>query len=248
MNLKLFTRLVLLSAIFSLNLSAQTPPNDKNIEGLTGAVKRIDEQEATLKLKNGVFVEGARRPSRILIFDKQGRITYEWVQLEKLTPSERFSSYDKENNRHLRSPSSSPFSSENKGKFLVEYLYLDVLKFDSAENILTKEVYVGDKPLPNNMTQKYKYHFDKDGKIFEKFVLTTKDVEAGKDVYIYGAERLPTEIYFSETGNPFKEIIKYAYVLDAVGNWTKQTALDTFADYEQTHRTKVTYRKISYYK
>src|SRR5215510_8783483 len=72
---------------------ASAQPGDININGLIGKVKSFDEQDVTVKEKNGRLVEGVRIPTRRVIFDKQGRMTYEWISINGLTAKEFYYDY-----------------------------------------------------------------------------------------------------------------------------------------------------------
>jgi hypothetical protein len=227
-------------------------PNDLNRESLAGRVKRIDEDEAVMKEKNGVWTEGTRNRRRTVIFDKQGRITYEWAKIRDLDPGEAYFDYEKDGRRISRRRVLATFPPGDKP--LPERYGLSVFSFDKDKNILSEDVFIGDmhdRQIPSEMnipTQKYKYFFDKDLRLLARVMLTLKGEEASRDTYVYGSQRLFTERRLSLFGNPRQQVIKYTYELDDQGNWTKQTEVNTLADAAGTTKTVVTYRKLSYYK
>src|SRR5262245_28123717 len=135
---------ICLFTIPGLAQQTQFKPADINIEGLSGKVKRIDEETAAVKMKDGVPAEVNRRRTRSVIFDKDGRLTYEWTQIEKLAPFEQNYYYDKKGNRHRRTSREDLFSAE-PSKIGKEQLTVGVFSFDPAGNALFETIYRGDE-------------------------------------------------------------------------------------------------------
>lgn len=231
----------------ALAQQTQSQPTDINIEGLKGKVKRIDDETANLVIKNGVATEVNRRRTRTVIFDKQGRLTYEWMKISNLTPFEHKYYYDKKGNRHRSTIRINEFGTESN-RSVKEQLSLSVFNFDSSNNIISQDEYRGDDINKDYLRQKYQYIFDKSGRIIERLVFDTNGGEVFKDVYVYGTEQLPTEKQLAMAGNPPGQIFKYKYTLDSQGNWTKQIAEITILKKADEPKTEVTYRKISYYR
>lgn len=242
-----------LSAVFLLLLPVCVfaQPNDLNMEGLSGRVKSIDEDTALMKEKDGVMVEGTRNRTQSLIFDKQGRMTYEWIKIKNLDPRATYYTYEKNGRRISRQIVIKPFANKTEEPF--EQYSLSVITFDKKTRTLSRDVFVGHmvdrKPVDLNIpTQKYKYIFDEDGRLLAKVMLTLQGEEGTRDTYIYKSERLPAERRLSMAGTLRMQVIKYTYELDAQGNWVKRTEENTWADAKATKEWKVSYRKITYYK
>lgn len=248
--MKLILMLLIAFCLFTLpalGQQTQSEPTDINIEGLSGKVKRIDDETATLEMKNGTASEVSRRRTRTVIFDKKGRLTYEWIKISNLPPFEQNYYYDKKGNRHRRTSRINELGVE-PSKVGTEQMSLSVFSFDSSKNILFQDEYRGDDITADYLLQKYQYSFDKSGRILERLVFDANGGEVFKDVYIYGTEHLPTEKHLSMAENPVGQIFKYKYILDSQGNWTKQIAEITILKKANEPRIEVTYRKISYYK
>jgi hypothetical protein len=247
---KLILKLLIVQCLFTLPAIGQQnqfQPADINIEGLRGKVKRIDDETATLVMKNGIDSEVNRRRTRTAIFDKQGRLTYEWIKISNLPPFEHSYYYDKKGNRHRETIRIIEYGTE-PNKFSTKQMSLSVFRFDSSKNILFQDEYRGAEINADYLRQKYQYTFDKSGRIIEQLVFDAKGKEVFKDVYIYGTEQLPAEKHLSMAENPVGQIFKYKYILDPQGNWTKQIAENTILKKADESKTEVTYRKISYYK
>jgi hypothetical protein len=234
---------------FAGTLFAQQP-SDLDMEGLSGKVKRIVEEIAPVKMKNGALKEGSRRRSREVIFDKQGRVTYRWIQILDFDANESNYSYDK-NKRINRTKVIKPFAKPGEPEIMM--LSSDIFRYDPAENAIYEDVYapgMTDSKIMTDsriITQKYKFIFDRDNRLSERIMLTTNGKVVSTDKYIYGEQKLPTERRLSLLGNPRLQIIKYSYELDAQGNWIKRTAEKMMANAAADKETEVTYRKISYY-
>lgn len=228
-------------------------PNDLNIENLTGKVKSFDEETAVLKEKNGVLVESSRTRTRTVIFDKQGRMTYEWLKIKDIMPREFYYTYEKDNKRVTRMVYLDPF--KDPAKKPMEQISLSIFSFDGAKNTLFKDIFVGDdfghNKSPDELnipTQKYSYVFDKDNRLLARTMLTLDGRDMITDKYIYGSGNMYTERRMILAGNPRPQIFKYSYETDSQGNWIKQNAENTLADAGATKKNEIIYRKISYYK
>ena len=247
---KIIIKTLITQFLFIVSASAQPTqfkPTDLNIEGLIGKVKRIEEESAVIKIKNGVTLEADRHPTRRLIFDKNGRLTYEWTQIEKLSPFEQNYFYDKKGNRHRRTSRINRFGSESSN-IGIDQLSVSAYRFEPNVNALWRDEYIGDEIQNKFLRQKYQYIFDNAGRILEGITFDTKDEEVFRDVYIYGSEQLPNEKHLSMAGNPVGQIIKYKYMLDSQGNWIKRTAEISNPRKLGESKIEVAYRKISYYK
>ena len=111
----LILKLLIALCLFTLptfGQQTQVQPTDINIEGLSGKVKRIDDETATLEMKNGTLSAVNRRRTRTAIFDKQGRLIYEWIKISNLPPFEHNYYYDKKGNRHRRTARINEFGTE----------------------------------------------------------------------------------------------------------------------------------------
>jgi hypothetical protein len=239
---------ILLLALTTQALSAQTVnrPTDRSLEGLAGSVKRIDEHEAEIKIDGNLRKEGSKRFTRTLIFDRDGRISSGQTSLDNFDTTNFSYTYDKDGGRHIRSTRNdlkSPTSSASRVR-----LSLHHFTYEQKDNTLSQIVYAGDKPLPENLTQKYLYRFDTVNRILEKDMLTVAGEMVARDLYIYSDDQNPVERRLQAFGMTRSQIIKYSYdSLDAQGNWTKRTEENTLADENRTTRIRVTYRKITYY-
>lgn len=235
--------LLILSIIicFGMSVSAD-PPNDVNIEGLTGKVKRFEEEFSDMQLRDGVLKETSRHHLRTLIFDKQGRRTYE--QSGDVNSFEKYYSYEKEKCFVRTVNTRLDFSSGKPS----ESFSLHVFNYVAGENSVYREVFIGRPPAFDTKTQKYKYVFDSNNRLLEELMYSAADVPVVRRKYVYTDQSLPTEAQISLVRGSRPQTFKYTYVVDAQGNWTKRTEEITLADAGSTKRVKVTYRKIEYYK
>lgn len=247
--------LIIFAACIAIT-QAQTisqPPNSLDMESLIGKVKKIEEQTAEMKLKNGKLVEGWRAPSRTILFDKEGRMTYRWQKIDGVPPSETKFSYEKDNKRIERTLRDDPFADPTKSPG--ERVGQSIFRYVASENALYRDVYPGEQLYADKpprffaQSQKYKYIFGDNNRLLETvdYFIDT-GTEATHDKYIFGDERLPIQRVLTTKGYPYKETIKYTYTLDEQGNWTKRISEDTLADKNGTVIYRVEYRKITYYK
>jgi hypothetical protein len=240
-------------SIFVLLLLAgigSAQPNDLNWEGLKGRVKRIDEKVAKVELKNGRPTEGSKRRSRTLIFDKQGRRTYQWLQLEGLDAQETYYTYRKENSRLNRRIPNLPFDRSNEPAR--PYFSLSKFRWEPDEKTLYESVFISARPGDqieefNVRTQVNKTVFDAENRIVRRFLLTASEAIVGTDDYKYPSEGPVAERVLRVAGNPLPQRITYEYVLDSSGNWIKRTETNTAAAPGAKPQTEVTYREIDYY-
>lgn len=239
--------LIIFSLLFIFNIYTVSfaQPTARDFDGIVGAVKHVEEEVAEMKMKDGQLIESSRRRYRSTDYDKQGRMTRNWISVTVNGSKEEHFSYDKQGNASVRSEIFSPSISD---KPFPSSAFLNTFKFDESENTLTKEVYVGNTPSPRTLTQKYKYQFDTNNRLVETIAYTVQGSIAIKDVYEYGVGRFPTERRLYLTGNPTPQVIKYNYILDEQGNWIKRIEDNTLANQDRTQLTKITYRKISYFK
>jgi hypothetical protein len=228
-------------------------PHSLDLENLVGKVKRIDEKIAEMKLKNGKLVEGWRSPSRTILFDKEGRMTYRWQKIDGVPPSETKFSYERDGRRIERTLRDEPFADQKNSPS--ERVGQSIFRYVASENALYHDVYPGEQLYADKpprffaQSQKYKYIFGDDNRLLETvdYFINTGE-EATHDKNIYGEERLPIQRVLTTKGMPFKETIKYTYTLDDQGNWTKRISEDSLGDKNGTVIFRVEYRKISYYK
>lgn len=255
MKIKRTIFLFTILAVWVAAISAQTvsQPNSLDMENLVGKVKRIDEQTAEMRLQNGVLKEVARTPSRIVAFDKKGRMIYRWLKIEELPTFETKFSYEKDGQRIERTLRNNLPSELTKN--LTESIGKSVFHYVTSEHALYRDVYPGEQanvnepPRFNAQTQKYKYIFGDDNRLLETIdYFSDNGEEATHDKNIYKDKRLPIQCVLITKGIPFKETIKYNYTLDEQGNWTKRVSEDTLADKNGTTISRVEYRKITYYK
>jgi hypothetical protein len=240
MEIKIFIPVIfvfVLSNVYAIQLAQ---PTDRDLDGLVGLVKRVEEEVAEMKMKGGKLTEGSQRPYCLVTYDRQGRMTRRWMNVTGSSSTDQSFSYDKEGARHARYKIFNPLV-----KSTAEALH--VFHFDADENALHEDVYVGDKPARAARTQRYMYRFGTGGRLAEKIFYTTQGDVAVRDVYTYGADRHPTERRLYGFGNPTPQTIKYTYTLDSQGNWIKRVEENTQANQERTQRITITYRKISYY-
>ena len=242
----ILTALVICSPGSALLVQSTGQPTARDLDGLVGQVKRIDEEVAEMKMKAGRMTESSRRRSSTVIYDRQGRMTQRWLSLNGFDSTDQSFSYDKNNIRHKRYSIFDPLVNST-GNRSIEQLSVSVFHFDATENALREEVYVGDKPEPQARTQSYKYRFDSSRRLIEKISYTLQGTVAGRDVYTYGTDHNPTERKLFSAGNPTPQVIKYTYTLDLRGNWIKRVAENTLANPARTQTVEVTYRKVSYY-
>lgn len=222
-------------------------PTDRNLEGLQGPVKNIQEEVSEIKLKNGKLVESSRRHSRSVTFDRLGRKTREWASLFGSDSRNYSYSYDKVGNQHATYTLYDAQVHSRQDPPPLEQQSLRVFSFDPAEITLSEDVYVGDEISLKALTQKYKYRLSSTFRLMEKISYTPEGVEVGTDVYDYGTDLNPTQQRLATLGNPLAQTINYSYTLDPQGNWIKRVAENVLANPTQTTRLEVTYRKISYY-
>jgi hypothetical protein len=245
MNLKsiLYIFIVLVLSVASVFAAA---PTDLDKEHLSGKVKRIEEETAVMKLKNGVLKEDSRYRSRSVAFDKQGRMTYQWQKIGKMSPSEFFYTYEDADKRFTRRVVINLFGVDAKKS--PDQISLTLFTYDAGRNEIFEKIYAAGEPDANALTQQYKYVFDKENRLVEKLSGGSNGIAAFITKYVYGTGKLPTERRGFIAGNPVPQVFKYVYELDAQGNWTKQTAETTLAKEGAEATTEITYRKITYYK
>jgi hypothetical protein len=252
MNFRSFHLPALLLLAICLSVSAQ--PGDLSVQGLKGRVKRIDEDMAVVKEKDGVRSESGKQRSRTLTFDDKGRMEYEWVRVADLTPSEHYYSYLKDNRRLERIIVQDPFANSSRSPH--ESYSLCIYRFEAAENAIYYDYYTSNGSNKNSpvaeldtATAKYKYIFDPENRLLTRFLMSSKGEVVSTDNYLYDPKaQSPFQRVLYLLGNSRPQIIDYTYELDLQGNWIKETALKTMANAEQTKETTVKYRKISYYK
>ncbi|HEY0427558.1 MAG TPA: hypothetical protein VGC76_07105 [Pyrinomonadaceae bacterium] len=245
MRIKAFLYIFVVTVLLAASALAAVP-TDLNKEFLTGKVKSIDEDTATMKLKKGVLVEDSRYRSRSISFDRQGRMTYKWQKIDKLSPNEYFYTYEGDDKRFTRSVFINLFGVDAKKN--PDRISLTILRYDADKNEIFEDVYAERESYVDALTQKYTYTFDKENRLVEDILAGSNGIPAFLTRYVYGTERLPTERRGYIVGNPIPAISKYVYELDSTGNWTKQTAETTLAKKDAEATTVITYRKISYYK
>ena len=239
---------ILLVLAFSKAYAVQlAQPTDRDLDGLVGSVKRIEEEVTEVKTKDGKLTEGSRRRYRSVTYDRQGRMTRRWMNVTGTSSTDQTFSYDKKGARHVRYKIFNPLinSAPESGN---EESAVHVFHFDADRSALHEDVYVGDEATPNGRTQRSTYQFDVGGRLTEKISYTIQGDVAVRDVYTYGTDRHhPTERRLFGFGRPTPQTIKYTYTLDSQGNWIKRVEENTLANHERTVRIKITYRKISYY-
>lgn len=254
MKFKLITNLLTLFFLFCSSVAAQSgatfgdgAPTDFDVERLTGKVKKIDEETAKVKIKNGVSKEESPTRSRLVSFDKNGLKNYEWIKFDESPPYERYYTYEK-GIRLLRTVTSGFSVGSDKQ---TESFSVAVLLFNSNELSLLETIFSGRNPeFKAALRQQNKFLFDRQKRLIGEI---SYDVTTGKPLilnkFIFGEARLPVERQIGSAGvNRYVESIKYTYLLDEQGNWTKQIAEDTPATANPAKEIKITYRKISYYK
>lgn len=254
MKLKLIANLLTVLCLFASSGAAQSgatfgdgAPTDLDLERLNGKVKKIDEEIARVKIKNGVSREDSPSRSRSVAFDKNGLKTYEWIKFAEAMPYERY--YEYENGRRLTRTVSTGFSVGSDKQ--LESFSVAALLFNVGELSLLEAVFSGRNPeIKSALRQQNKFLFDRRKRLVGEI---SYDVTTGKPLiltkYIFGEERLPVERQIgSAYVNRYVQSIRYSYVLDEEGNWTKQSAENFPAVANPVKETTITYRKISYYK
>ncbi|HYP53409.1 MAG TPA: hypothetical protein VEQ42_07705 [Pyrinomonadaceae bacterium] len=222
-----------------------SPPTDRDIEGLVGAVKSFDEEEAEVKESGGQAAEGRRRHARTLSFDRRGRMIRRIIALPDHSTRTYAFSYDKEKRYTSYTLPASPDAPFGPRQF--ERLTVTLLRYDEAERALYQEVYTSETPSPRSLSQRWRYTFDAEGRLAESLLYTTDGREGIRTRYDFDAGRHPTEARHYAAGRPVPEVTRYTYTLDARGNWTKRVADTMLADKLGTRRVSVTYRKLSYF-
>ena len=240
---------LLIVSVLALNLCAlaqTSKPTARNLEGLTGDVKRIDEQEAEVKSTGGLAKTGSKRFTRSLIFDRKGRVSRRQTSINGFDTRDFYYSYDKDGICHVRYTINDPRFDNSRSAAREQYS-LHIFSYEQNENTVNETVYIGDKLLPENLTQRFKYKFDSNNRLVERVMMTPTGSPAVTDEYSYAAESNPIERRLQAYGGTKPQVIKYSYVLDARGNWIERTEENTLADKNKTTRIIITYRKVSYY-
>lgn len=248
MGVRFLCLVVLLASVFGVAPARQQqrPPTDRDVEGLVGPVKRVEEEEAEGREVSGRLVEQGRRPTRSVTFDKQGRMVGR--RATGLGPDTREQTffYEKQK-RYARHSLPLAMSLPGIPKRTYERLSVTLFRYDEAGRALHVEVYRDEEATPRALTQKWRYVFDAEGRLAES-VLYTPEGRAGlRAVYTYGAGRHPEGARHYAGSEPTPEVTRYAYTLDARGNWTKRVADTTLADGKGTRRIRITYRDLDYY-
>lgn len=244
-----FRFLCLVAALASgLGVAAaqQRQPTDRDLEGLVGPVKRVEEEEAEGREEAGRLVERGRHPTRSVTFDKQGRMVAR--RATGLGPEAREQTffYEKQK-RYTRYSLTLPVPPVMSKPRTFERLSVAVIRYDEAERALHVEVYRDEDPTPRALTQKYRYVFDAEGRLAESVLYTPGGRPGLRAVYTYGAGRHPEGARHYAASDPAPEVTRYTYTLDARGNWTKRVADTTLADGKGTRRIRVTYRHLGYH-
>jgi hypothetical protein len=245
MKLNIFLIFVLWLALFSVAANASTVPTDRDLDGFVGPVKRVDEDVAEMKMRGGKRVESSRHRSRMIVYDRQGRMTRRLFVLYDSSTTEQIFSYEK-NYRLMQSLMQRPFTAPGRTSALPGEALM-ILRFDAAENALYEDIYMGHEPSPGALTQKYRHRFDADGRLIETILYTSKGVEAIKSVYVYGTERHPSERRIYAAGSSQGQVIRYTYTLDSRGNWIKRIEENSLTNKDGSPRIEITYREILYY-
>src|SRR6266513_2941114 len=81
---------------------APNQPTDRDLDGLIGLVKKIDEEVAEAKMQGGKLIEGSRRQYRSVTYDRLGRMMHRWMNVSGSSSTDQTFSYDKRGNRHVR--------------------------------------------------------------------------------------------------------------------------------------------------
>ncbi|HEV8593509.1 MAG TPA: hypothetical protein VGQ55_15500 [Pyrinomonadaceae bacterium] len=242
---------VLLSLVFvaiaALNTFGQ--PNDLSIHNLVGKVKRFDEQLATLEEKNGVVKEHKSVSKASRFFDENGRLSHE--SFSGTTSSERQFIYEKNGVRKSVTETTQPF--EKPGSVKIPSYSVSIFKYDEKDNSMSQDIYHGKiqaGPLletgdPGN---KYKYFFDNENRLTKEILMEPDGKEIMTEEYFYrGSGPTASDIVLLSKGRAL-QFIKCTYEVDALGNWTKKTAVRKPVDPRKPTVNEVTYRKITYYK
>ena len=232
-----------------VNVSAVTPPpTDRDVEGLVGPVKRVEEEEAEGREEAGRLVERGRRATRSVTYDKRGRMVRRLINFPGREPNEQTFYYEKDTHRYTRHrlPVPAPRIPNAPGAF--ERITVTVVRYDAAEGALYEEVYNSDEPKARHLTQKYRHVFDAEGRLAESTLFTVDGRPGIRSVYTYeGSGRHPATASHYALSNPTPEVTRYTYTLDQRGNWTKRVADTTLADGAGTRRVRITYRHVSYF-
>lgn len=235
--------LVLVSALPTL-----AQPSAVNIEGMNGEVKRVDEKESTTTVKDGKTKEDFDSFSHFLVFDKSGRLTYATYSFEGSSTEKRYF-YDKDGVRKCASQTTRPFNRSTQEP--PPSFSASVFKFNAGENTLTEDTYTpklqsGPVFELNDLGQRYKYVFDKTNRLIKKIVLSSDGREVMTFEYFFRSTGFPSDLVITSGGRAL-QMLKYTYEVDSHGNWTKRTAEERSTNPQFAPRTRVTYRKISYF-
>lgn len=241
---KLF--LILFFSLFLHSVAAQ--PSELNTHDLIGKVKRVDERRVDVKIVDGVRKEEKSNLASSMVFDEKGRMTFESFEGEVIT--ERRHSHSKDGVRRTISDSKRPFEKPNAYKR--PSVSATRFTYDASENSISEDRLTGrdfgDSVIEfNRYGQRIKYYFDPSNRLLKQVIMAPNKSEVMTYEYFYRTSGPPSEVVISNKGRAL-QFIKYKYVLDEAGNWTKREseAKPVNPAHETTFDT--VYRKITYYK
>jgi hypothetical protein len=223
-------------------------PTHVDIEGLFGKVKRVDERSADIEVVDGVRKEKKELTEFSKVFDEKGRLTYEVVTGENIV--ERRHTYSKDGIRRTVGEDKRPFEKPNPYKrpslSAARFIY------DEKENSISEDIITGrdfGDPVVEltEFGQRYKYFFDSANRLTKKVVMEPNLKVVMTYEYFYRAPGPPTDVVISSRGRAI-QFIKYKYVLDADGNWTRRESEARSTNPNHPVRFDVMYRKIAYHR
>ena len=242
---------VIVGVLVSLSVGQDPPrsrPSDRDIEGLRGSVKRLEERTTYIEVKGGRETEVPAEISVSKTFDEKGRLI-----LRSYTGTaavETKYSYDKDGNRRGVNDRRAPFERPNEPN--LPDLSLTAIKYDPAEHsVFERRINTRDPRGPViEFSQKHdatKYVFDGANRLVRKSYFTVDDQEIYVEEYYYKDKDHPTDMVSTNRGSVL-QTMKYSYEFDHMGNWIKRRALVRTLQPQRPDRTETTYRKISYYR
>ncbi|HEX6126986.1 MAG TPA: hypothetical protein VFZ23_16555 [Pyrinomonadaceae bacterium] len=240
--------LILFFVVVLLTVSAEAQPSELNTHDLIGKVKRVDERTVDVRIVDGVRKEEKGKFVSSMVFDEKGRLTFESIEGEVIT--ERRHSHSKDGVRRTISDSKRPF--EKPDAYKRPSVSATRFTYDAGDNSISEDRLTGrdfgDSVIElDQYGQRIKYYFDVSNRLLKQVIMGPNKSEVMTYEYFYRTSGPPTEVVISNKGRAL-QFIKYKYVLDEAGNWTKRESESKPVNPSHQTTFDVVYRKITYYK
>ena len=246
MDLRKSTTLAGLVLVFAGTVVGQ--PTERNVFGLFGNVKRVDEKQVKVEIVNGIRKETSSEFEETTVFDDKGRLEYE--RYGGATTVERRHVYADNGRRRTIADTKAPFEKPNAYKR--PSISGALFSYNATENSISHDTvsgrdFGGPTVTLNEYGQRYKYYFDKTNRLIKKVIMDSGLREVTTYQYTYADSGPPSEAKLYLRGKLLQTLL-YKYILDPQGNWTRRETQSIPTNPEHPITFEVSYRKISYYK